>query len=141
MELPLNFHHVGFVVPDIAAAVDGFVRSLGAQWDGCIYADPHQKVKVTFLVTRPGDPQIELVEPAGEESPVLRFLREKGSGLHHVCYEVDDLERSLAEMKARGGMIASRPKPAVAFQGRRIAWMLTAQKLLVELLEVSKPSA
>jgi methylmalonyl-CoA/ethylmalonyl-CoA epimerase len=136
MELPLNFHHVGFVVPDIAATVQGFVRSLGAQWDGCVYADPNQKVKVTFLTTRPGDPQIELVEPVGEDSPVLRFLREKGSALHHVCYEVEDLEQSMAEMKTRGAMIARRPKPAVAFQGRRIAWMLTAEKLLVELLEL-----
>lgn len=140
MELPLNFHHVGFVVPDIAATVEGFVRSLGATWDGCVYADPNQKVKVTFLITRPGDPQIELVEPVGEDSPVLRFLREKGSGLHHVCYEVEDLEQSMTEMRTRGAIIARRPKPAVAFHGRRIAWMLTAEKLLVELLEISKPS-
>lgn len=136
MELPLSFHHVGFVVPEIAATVQGFVHSLGATWDGCVYEDPNQKVKVTFLVTRPGDPQIELVEPVGEDSPVLRFLREKGSGLHHVCYEVDDLEQGMAAMKTRGAVVARRPKPAVAFQGRRIAWMLTAEKLLVELLEL-----
>lgn len=140
MALPLSLHHVGFVVPSIADSVEGFVRSLGAQWDGRVYEDPHQRVKVTFLVTRPGDPQIELVEPAGEDAPVLRFLREKGGGLHHVCYEVEDLEESMAAMKARGAMIARRPKPAVAFQGRRIAWVLTAEKLLVELLELeAKP--
>jgi methylmalonyl-CoA/ethylmalonyl-CoA epimerase len=142
MDFPLSFHHVGFVVAGIAASVEGFVHLLGAKWDGCIYEDPDQRVKVTFLTTRRGDPQIELVEPAGDDSPVLRFLREKGSGLHHVCYEVDDLERSMAEMKARGAMIARRPKPAVAFQGRRIAWILTAEKLLVELLEAAgKPEA
>jgi methylmalonyl-CoA/ethylmalonyl-CoA epimerase len=140
MDLPLNFHHVGFVVASISATVEGFVRSLGAQWDGCVYEDPNQKVKVTFLVTRPGDAQIELVEPVGEDAPVLRFLREKGGGMHHVCYEVADLEGAMAEMKTRGAMIARRPKPAVAFQGRRIAWMLTAEKLLVELLELRAPS-
>ena len=137
----LSFHHVGFVVAEIAASLDGFIRSLGAEWDGCVYEDPHQKVKVTFLSTRLGDPLIELVEPATEDSPVLQFLRAKGSGLHHVCYQVDDLERSMAEMKARRAMIARRPKPAVAFQGRRIAWMLTAEKLLVELLEKAKAAA
>jgi methylmalonyl-CoA/ethylmalonyl-CoA epimerase len=135
MDFPLSFHHVGFVVADIAATVESFARSLGAQWDGCVYADPYQKVKVTFLRTRPAEPQIELVEPNGEDSPVLRFLQEKGGGLHHVCYEVDDLDAAMAEMKSRAAMIARRPKPAVAFQGRRIAWMLTAEKLLVELLE------
>jgi len=136
MDLPLKFHHVGYVVASIAGTVDGFIRSLGARWDGCVYEDPHQRVRVTFLVTRPGDPQIELVEPAAEDSPVLAFLREKGGGLHHVCYEVEDLERSMAEFKTRGALIARRPKPAVAFQGRRIAWVLTAEKLLVELLEI-----
>jgi len=137
MIFPFSFHHVGFVVADIAASVEGFARSLGAEWDGCIYEDPHQRVKVTFLSTGRSDPRIELVEAAGESSPVLRFLTEKGGGLHHVCYEVDDLERGMAEMKARGAMIARRPKPAVAFQGRRIAWVLTAEKLLVELLEAA----
>ena len=45
------------------------------------------------------------------------------------------LEEQMAEMKSRRALIVSRPKPAVAFQGRRIAWMLTAEKLLIELLE------
>jgi methylmalonyl-CoA/ethylmalonyl-CoA epimerase len=108
---------------------------MGATWDGSIYADPLQKVKVAFLVTRPGEPQIELVEPLGPDSPVSRFLGERGGGLHHLCYEVDDLERHMAEMKSRGALIAKRPKPAVAFGGRPIAWMLTAERLLLEFLE------
>jgi methylmalonyl-CoA/ethylmalonyl-CoA epimerase len=55
--------------------------------------------------------------------------------MHHVCYEVDDLERQMDAMKASGSLIMRRPKAAVAFEGRRIAWMLTREKLLVELLE------
>jgi methylmalonyl-CoA/ethylmalonyl-CoA epimerase len=130
-----RLHHLGFVVADVAAGMEGFVRSLAAAWDGRIYADPHQRVKVAFLAIRPGDPLIELVQPAEENSPVQRFLTEQGGGLHHVCYEVGDLEEQMAEMKARGCMILRQPKPAIAFDGRRIAWILTAEKLLVELLE------
>jgi methylmalonyl-CoA epimerase len=129
----LVLHHIGFVVADIVQAAPAFARSFAAAWDGCVYQDPHQNVKVTFLSA--GDSRIELVEPAGEDSPVLRFLREKGGGLHHACYEVADLEGTMREMKARGCLIARRPRPATAFGGRRIAWMLTAEKLLVELLE------
>jgi len=132
---PLSIHHIGFVVADIEAGIKGFVHSLGGHWDGRIFADPHQKVRVAFLTIRPGEPQIELVEAAAEASPVIRFLREKGGGLHHICYHVEDLERSLAWMKSRGAILARPPKPAVAFDGRRIAFMLTAEKLLVELLE------
>jgi methylmalonyl-CoA/ethylmalonyl-CoA epimerase len=130
-----RLHHLGFVVADIAAGMEGFVRSLAATWDGQVYEDPNQRVKVAFLATRPGDPLIELVEPAAEDSPVGRFLAVRGGGLHHICYEVGDLELQMAEMKARRCMIIRHPKPAVAFDGRRIAWVLTAEKLLVELLE------
>jgi len=133
--MPLRLHHVGFVVESIDDAMPRFVCSLLAEWDGRSFDDPLQKAKVAFLTTRAGDPQIELVEPQGEDSPVRRFLQEKGGGLHHLCYEVAQLERELADFRARGAAIARRPKPAVAFGGRRIAWVITAEKLLVELLE------
>lgn len=120
---------------DIETGMSGFTHSLGAQWDGRIFEDPHQQVKVAFLSTRAGEPEIELVQPAGEHSPVAKFLREKGGGLHHVCYLVDRIESTVAWMKSRGALLARPPKPAVAFDGRRIAWVLTAEKLLVELLE------
>jgi len=90
---------------------------------------------VAFLSTRPGEPQIELVEPDGEISPVQRFLTERGGGLHHLCYEVGDLARAIVDFRARGALLAKRPKPAVAFGGRPIAWVFTAEKLLVELLQ------
>jgi len=140
MAPPLRLHHVGFVVASIEAAMPGFARSLAAEWNGEIIHDPLQKVKVAFLTTSVGDAQIELVEPAGDDSPVLKFLQQHGGGLNHVCYEVEDLEQELAAFRSRGAVIAKRPKPAVAFGGRRIAWILTAEKLLVELLERTLPA-
>jgi len=139
MAAPLRLHHVGFVVASIEQAMPRFVRSLAATWDERVIHDPLQKVKVAFLTTRAGDPQIELVEPLGDGSPVFRFLQQ-GGGLHHVCYEVADLDEQLPEFRSRGAVIAKRPKPAVAFGGRRIAWLLTAEKLLVELLEEKLPA-
>lgn len=133
--MPLRLHHIGFVVASIEDAMPGFVRSMMAERDGKSFDDPLQKAKVAFLVTRVGDALIELVEPLGEDSPVQRFLQEKGGGLHHLCYEVANLEQELADFRARGAVIARRPKPAVAFGGRRIAWVITSEKLLVELLE------
>lgn len=133
--MPLRLHHIGFVVASIEDAMPGFVRSMMAEWDGQSFEDPLQKAKVAFLATRVGDALLELVEPLGEDSPVQRFLREKGGGLHHVCYEVADLEQELTDFRGRGAVIAKRPKPAVAFGGRRIAWVITAENLLVELLE------
>ena len=78
MESALRLHHMGFVVADIATAMPAFMRSMAAEWDGQIFEDPLQKVKVAFMTTRPGDAQIELVQPVGEDSPVLRFLQQGG---------------------------------------------------------------
>ena len=136
-----NFHHIGFVVASIQDAAPGFLDALHEEWDGKIFHDPNQAVRVTFLHSHhPGNPVLELVEPAGEKSPVIPFLK-RGGGLHHLCYEVDCLEEQLAVRRAQGGLIVRPPLPAVAFGGRRIAWVYTKNKLLLEYLERQKRPA
>lgn len=127
---------MGFVVNSIEATGESFARSINGRWTKEIFHDPIQRVKVSFLSLPGSDVEMELVEPAGEQSPVRAFL-EKGGGLHHICYEVRDCEQALALLRQRGALIVRRPKPAVAFAGRKIAWILTAEKLLVELLETT----
>ena len=132
-----KLHHVGFVVRSIEAVADRFARSVGATWDRRVIHDPLQVVKVCFL--RGHDSiftQVELVEPAGPNSPVERFLQH-GGGLHHLCYEVDNVEEHLTFSRSLGGVVVGRPLPAVAFDGRRIAWVVTKDKLLLELLEAA----
>lgn len=135
-----TFHHIGFVVASIENSVNGFLQTLQAEWDGKIFHDPNQVVNVTFLQGKDaGSPVLELVEPAGEKSPVQPFLK-RGGGLHHLCYEVDDLEAQLQLSRTQGGITVRPPLPAVAFDGRRIAWVYTKNKLLVEYLERCKKS-
>lgn len=130
-----RLHHVGFVVSSISREVESFAWSIGAYWDETIFHDPLQKTKVTFLrMPCSTDALIELVEPAGEGSPVLQFLQ-KGGGLHHMCYEVENLDCHLEQMRLKGVVVVRRPQPAVAFRNRRIAWTLTKHRLLVEFLE------
>jgi methylmalonyl-CoA/ethylmalonyl-CoA epimerase len=132
----LRLHHVGYVVANIEQTIESFVKSVNGGWNESIFYDPIQKVRVTFIDTPGTSVQIELVEPANEQSPVRAFSA-SGGGLHHLCYEVDDCDRTLAKMRERKAMIVRRPKPAVAFGGRKIAWAITAEKLLIELLERS----
>jgi len=130
-----RMHHVGYVVASIQETVRGFAESIRATWDEQIFADPNQVVRVTFLAgNHPHDPQVELIEPNGPNSPVLAFLK-KGGGLHHLCYEVSSLEAELEFSRRAGGIVVKRPLPAVAFGGRRIAWVFTKNKLLIEYLE------
>lgn len=129
-------HHIGIVVPSIRSTVDGFSRSLARSWDGKIIHDPLQAVNVAFLgsLNNPSEPLIELVEPAGEDSPVTGFLK-RGGGMNHLCYEVAALGEQLKKSRADGALIVKQPLPAVAFNGRLIAWVFTPQRLLVEFLE------
>jgi len=123
------------VVASISAVAEEFAASMSASWDGQIIHDPLQQVRVAFF--KPFDarnPVFELVEPAGEASPVSNFLS-KRVGLHHICYETDDLESGLEAARAVGFFIVSTPKPAVAFSGRRIAWVCSKSRLLMEFLE------
>lgn len=132
---PASFHHVGYVVSSIAKVGHAFARSLGAEWDGVIIHDPLQEARVTFMrCGGPETPAVELVEPAGEKSPLHKVVA-KGGGLHHICYEVDSLDVQLSQSRSAGCLIVKDPLPAVAFGGRRIAWVYTRQKLLVEYLE------
>lgn len=130
-----SFHHVGYIVRSIKEMAGNFCESIGANWDGMVFHDPLQQVFVSFLQSRiPNDPLIELVEPASPNSPVTSFL-ERGGGLHHLCYQVSSLEEQLELSRKTRGFIVKPPLPAVAFGGRRIAWVYTRSKLLVEYLE------
>jgi methylmalonyl-CoA/ethylmalonyl-CoA epimerase len=139
--LSQSFHHIGFVVASIQNSLQGFLDALQAEWDGTIFHDPNQSVRVTFLrAKQAASPLLELVEPAGEDSPVIPFLK-RGGGLHHLCYEIDDLEGKLALSRAQGGLVVRMPLPAVAFGGRRIGWVYTRNKLLLEYLERQRKPA
>jgi methylmalonyl-CoA/ethylmalonyl-CoA epimerase len=136
--LRIRFHHLGFVVASIEACIEPFMRSVGAVTRSGIILDPIQRVKVAFLFPAdPEAPQIELVEPAEERSPVVRFL-EMGGGLHHICYEVPDIDAQLKYMRSEGGVVIRGPRPGVAFDNRRIAWVLSREKLLIEYLEADQ---
>jgi len=135
-----KLHHIGFVVSSIEQSAESFIQALGASWDGKITFDPVQKVRVSFFQGRnAADPLIELVEPGESESPVSRFL-ERGGGLHHLCYDVENLDAHLNFCKSVGTIIIRPPVPAVAFDGRRIAWGVSKKKLLLEFLESGRRS-
>jgi methylmalonyl-CoA/ethylmalonyl-CoA epimerase len=131
----VKLHHIGFVLASIQESAESFARSLGATWNGDIVFDPIQRVRLAFIQGRnEADPLVELVEPGDPKSPVTRFL-ERGGGMHHLRYEVGDLESHLTFCKPLGVITIRNPVPAVAFGGRRIAWAVTKTGALLEFLE------
>lgn len=131
----MRFHHVGYACASIEVYLAEFMTPLFApEAVSEVFADPIQKVRVCF-VTQPGGTVIELVEPQGEDSPVHAIIGSKRGGLYHLCYEVDDLDAELKRFRARRCLPLGKPVPAVAFGGRRIVFLMTPQRDLIELVE------
>jgi methylmalonyl-CoA/ethylmalonyl-CoA epimerase len=115
------------------------VRSIVAvRPDLRIWHDPTQRVRVAFL--RMHDLTVELVEPVSEDSPVRRSLAQ-GTKLLHTCFEVGSIDAAVQAGRDAGFRLIRPPTPAVAFDGRRIAWVFSPEFGLVELLERVVPSA
>jgi len=130
-----SLHHVGYVVGSIAESIERWQTAVSSRSTSESFDDPIQRARVIFLDLPPdGAVKIELVEPLGSDSPVAKF-NQNGGGLHHLCFEVDDVDEQIQKMKILKAMLIRGPKPAVAFGGRRIAWMQTRERLLVEYLE------
>ncbi len=130
-----TFRHLGVAVESLERAIPVYRDLFGYQLVSGPYDDPLQKVSVCFLGREaPGDIVIELVAPLGDDSPIRSMLA-KGGSAYHVCYEVPDIENTLAELRAKGCIIVSKPVPAVAFNQRRIAWLYTPTRQLIEALE------
>jgi methylmalonyl-CoA/ethylmalonyl-CoA epimerase len=133
--LELTFHHVGIAVPSLQEAIPAYRDLLGYQLTSGPFDDPIQNVSVCFLSRGGSDPSIELVAPLGPNSPVSRVLK-KGHGTYHICYEVPEIQAAVEHFTGQGAMLLSGPVPAVAFEMRNIAWLMTNEaNLLVELVE------
>ncbi|MBN2559852.1 MAG: VOC family protein [Phycisphaerae bacterium] len=126
-----KFHHVGVAVKDIRSAAERFASLFGAVLDSEVFHDENQQVRGQFI--RLGDLRIELLEPAGEPSPLDAILK-RGIAIYQVCHEVEDLDADLARLREAGVAVLSPPKPAIAFGGRRVAFVM-CQGLMIELLE------
>lgn len=125
--------HIAIVVEDIQAALGFWRDALGLELDH-IEDVPEQKSRVAFLPS--GESQVELVRPTTDDSGVARYLQKRGPGMHHICFEVDDVESALVQLKAKGVRLINET-PLVGLDGKKMAFVHpeSTQGVLVELYE------
>jgi len=121
-------------VKDIRRAAQEFTTRLGYVIESDVIEDSIQTARVQFLRQPGAFSWLELVTPAGAQSKLANALN-KGGGWHHLCYEIDDLERARVQLRDQALLPLAEPVLAAAFPGRRIAWFMDRTGLLIELLE------
>ncbi len=105
-------HHVGIAVRDLEAALRFYRDLLGLHVHKQAVVE-EQGVKAALLTV--GESEIELLEPTGPDTPVGRFLARRGEGLHHICFQTDDVARELEGLKARGvELVDQHPRQGLA---------------------------
>lgn len=98
-----KLNHVAIVVPDLAAGSDIYRNTLGAKVSDPVDLPEHG---VTTVFVELPNTKIELLHPLGEASPIARFLENNpAGGVHHVCYEVEDIEAAAAKMRQSGARV------------------------------------
>lgn len=134
--LGFKLRHVGVAVPSLGPATQALSDLFGYRVVSGPFDDPIQKVSVNFLTQSDVDvAEIELIAPLSEDSPITSMLAKSGGGAYHFCFETTDIEQALVHAKNNGCMVVSGPVPAVAFNGRKIAWIYTKSRQLFELVE------
>ncbi len=129
-----KINHIAIAVADIDGALSFWRDTLGLVVDH-IEDVPSQKAVVAFLPC--GDSEVELVKPTAGDTGVAKFLADHGGGMHHLCFEVDDIDAMLLQLKNKGVRLIN--ETAIELPGRKMAFVhpKSAGGVLVELYEVS----
>ena len=132
-----RLNHVAIVVPDLAAAAQMYRSSLGATVTEAVDLPDHG---VTTVFVELPNTKIELLHPFGEDSPVQNFLDNNPSGgMHHVCYEVEDIHAAIAHLVEEGARVLGDGQPKTGAHGLPVVFLHPKDfcGTLVELEEVS----
>lgn len=136
MSSVIRIDHVAIVVDDIDSALLFWRDALGLEVTH-VEDVPEQNSVVAFLPT--GESEVELVKPMTDESGISRYLRKRGPGIHHICFEVDNIEVCLEKLKKHGIHLVNS-EPVIGTGGKRIAFIHpeSTQGVLVELYELTE---
>lgn len=114
-------NHIAIAVPDLEAASDQYRNTLGAEVSELIALEEHG-VTVVFI-TLPNT-KIELLHPLGEASPIARFLEKNPSGgMHHICYEVEDIAQAISKLKSSGARVLGDGSPKIGAHGKPVIFL------------------
>jgi len=129
----LKISHIAIAVEDLEVAKNAFETLVGNKVQ-LVEDVPDQKVRVGMIPV--GESQLELAGPTDPSSTISKFIQKRGEGIHHICFEVDNIKSELSRLKAAGFQLIDE-KPRLGADGHLIAFIhpRTTAGVLVELSE------
>jgi methylmalonyl-CoA/ethylmalonyl-CoA epimerase len=116
-----RLNHVAIAVPDLAAAAAVYRDTLGVAVSGAV--EQHEHGVTTVFVELPNT-KIELLAPLGDASPIARFLEKNpAGGIHHLCYEVEDIGAARAKLEAEGARVIGDGEPKIGAHGKPVLFL------------------
>ncbi len=116
-----RLNHVAIVVPDLAAASRTYHKTLGAKVSDPVNLPDHG---VTTVFVELPNTKIELLYPLGENSPIANFLANNPSGgMHHICYEVEDIYAARDQLKQEGARVLGNGEPRIGAHGKPVLFL------------------
>jgi len=127
--------HIGIAVRDLERAVATFVDALGLDAGDRERLDDRQ---LETFFCRAGDVHVELLESLSPGTPIARYIAKRGEGIHHICFEVEDLDEVLARCRRKGLEVIGEPQAGA--HGKRVAFLhpRSTHGVLIELSEQSR---
>lgn len=131
-----TIHHVGIAVNSIEDSILFYTNFLGMKQITSIVEDDIQKVKVVLLASKNQSPHshIELIEELESPSPITNLLKQKNR-LYHICIEVLSIQEAITEARQSKAIVILKPTTAKLFNGRKIAFIYTPDRYIIEFLE------
>jgi methylmalonyl-CoA/ethylmalonyl-CoA epimerase len=116
-----KLNHVAIAVPDLAAATKLYAETLGAKVSAPVPQPAHG---VTVVFVELPNTKVELLEPLGEKSTIAGFLEKNPSGgIHHICYEVEDIIAARDQMKAKGARVLGDGEPKIGAHDKPVLFL------------------
>ena len=133
----MRLHHIAYVCDNVERKASYLCSLFGFSKMSEVIVDEEQGVRILFLNIGKGE-RLELLEPLDTNSPVQRHL-EKGGGLYHLCFEVDNLDETIERLTKTGeAVVVKGSVPAPAIENKRVAFIVTSEKELIEFVEMNK---
>ena len=131
-----KINHIAVAVNNVEEAAKFYENVLGLKLSG-VEVVTAQKTKVGFF--KIGESNIELVQPAQPDSPLVKFLETKGQGIHHICFEVEDVEAEVKAYLEKGAtMVDQKPRPGAHHTKVAFVHPKSSSGVLIELCELPK---